>query len=150
MSLSRALPRLTARLTVGLICAIAIGLGGPTAQASADCTATAFLNVLEGINSISYRGNAVGCYRSRTYSWRLRLYRNGSLYDEHINQGLKGSSSYSTPLYETFWGYGANGWCVRFFIYHSRTVGNNKVDEDTDCEAGGVPPAVTLGVRPGV
>jgi hypothetical protein len=102
--------------------------------AAADCTASAFIN--DRYNEwVLWKGNAVGCLASRTYSWRIRLYHNGNEIDEHILENKSGSTHYSTPSYENFqFGPVKNaGYCTRFFIYHSRTVGNNRVDWDEDC-----------------
>ncbi|HWK29074.1 MAG TPA: hypothetical protein VNS09_21110 [Solirubrobacter sp.] len=94
------------------------------------CTASAFIS--DTYNEwVNWSGNAVGCYSTWTYSWRIRLYKNGTVLDEHVREGLGGSTSYSTPSYSNFeiGPVRGQGYSTTFFIYHSATVGNNKVDQ---------------------
>jgi hypothetical protein len=112
---------------------LAVCLIGSTTPslAMADCTATAFLSGRDGVFQ-DWHGNAVGCYASRTYSWRIRWYHDGNVIDEHINEKKSGSTHYSTPTYHSTEIYFPDSdYSVTFFIYHSSTVGRNLVDKDT-------------------
>lgn len=113
--------------------ALAVALLQPAAASA--CTASAFVERWGGpsTGAVGWNGNAVGCHRTWTYSWRLRLYRNGDVIGEDIREGLGGSTSYTTPSHIQWWIAPGQRICTRFFIYHSRTVGQNRVDEDEDC-----------------
>jgi hypothetical protein len=118
------------RFVLALLAVSLIGSATPS-LAAADCTATAFLSGRDGVFQ-DWHGNAVGCYASRTYSWRIRWYHDGHVLEEHINEGKSGSTHYSTPTYHNTEIYFSDSdYSVTFFIYHSSTVGQNLVDKDT-------------------
>jgi hypothetical protein len=110
--------------------AVSLFFGVAPGIASA-CTARAFLSGRDGVFQ-DWKGNAVGCNRGWTYSWRIRWYHNGNVLEEHINEGLGGATSYSTPTYHNTELYtSSSDYTVTFFIYHSSKVGNNLVDKHT-------------------
>jgi hypothetical protein len=88
-------------------------------------------NVITQSNGVHWTGWAVDATRTWTYSWRIRLYSGShSLLEEHINEGLSGSTYYSTPSYIS--PYPVGPYCVVFYLYHSSTVGNNRFGTASD------------------
>lgn len=122
-------PRIRQAVAALLACFAVMTACTPVASAE-----TLGASVITQSNGVHYKGWAVDATRTWTYSWRIRLYDGThTLLSEHINEGLSGSTYYSTPSYID--PYPIGRYCVVFYLYHSATVGNNRIDtaEDGSC-----------------
>jgi hypothetical protein len=128
------------RKVLARLVAAAITMAAIAPATASATTASAFLD--RSSCCFYWSGNAVGAYATWTYSWRIRLIQKNTDFGdivkyEHIKENFRGTTSYSTPTYQTGLDFISPGftYCTHFYLYHSTTVGNNRVADDEACRS---------------
>jgi hypothetical protein len=138
-----------------VVAGVAVVLALMAAVPAGAATSTAFLDPVDCCETIyGWKGNAVGMNRTWTYSWHIELRKNATVIEAHNKENFGGTTSTSTPSYQTFIDprvYGSKPFCVTFNLHHGSSNATPLDSTDTNCyphQNIAAPPSATAPATP--